>query len=160
MNKLSHIDKDGQAKMVDTSKKEIRSRSATATATVNLNAETFEMVKENKLSKGDVLTVAKIAGIQAAKKTSELIPLCHPLPLDHVDIIFEMDESSHSIKIFTICKTSSVTGVEMEAFVACLICAVTIYDMIKAVQKDAVISDIKLLHKQGGKSGEFNRQNP
>lgn len=157
MNKLSHIDKDGQAKMVDTSKKEITSRSATATATVNLNAETFEMVKENKLSKGDVLTVAKIAGIQAAKKTSELIPLCHPLPLDHVDIIFEMDESSHSIKIFAICKTSSVTGVEMEAFVACSICAVTIYDMIKAVQKDAVISDIKLIHKDGGKSGEFNR---
>jgi cyclic pyranopterin phosphate synthase len=158
MNKLSHIDKDGKAKMVDTSDKKATSRSATATATVSLNAETFLMVKENKLSKGDVLTVAKIAGIQAAKKTSELVPLCHPLPLDHVDISFELDESSHSIKIYATCKTTNVTGVEMEAFVACSICAVTIYDMIKAVQKDAVISEIKLVHKDGGKSGEFIRQ--
>jgi cyclic pyranopterin phosphate synthase len=143
--------------MVDISGKATTNRSATATVTVELNEGTFLLVKENRISKGDVLTVAKIAAIQAAKKTSELIPLCHPIPLDHVDISFELQEESHRLTICATVKTSSTTGVEMEAFTACAVAALTIYDMVKAVQKDVVISDLKLLEKKGGKSGEFRR---
>lgn len=157
MTKLSHTDKNGKATMIDISGKKSSDRKATVSVEVILNEKTFELIRSNQLSKGDVLTVAKLAGIQAAKKTSELIPLCHQIPLDHIDITFEQDDLNKKIIIKATARTSSATGVEMEAFCAAAIAAVTIYDMVKAVQKDVVISEMKLLHKQGGKSGEFKR---
>ena len=157
MTKLSHIDNNGKATMVDISGKDRTIREATVSVEVQLNQETFLKIQKNQISKGDVLSVAKIAGIQASKKTADLIPLCHQVPLDHVDISFELDSANSKIVITSTVKTSSTTGVEMEAFCASSIAAITIYDMVKAVQKDVVISDLKLLHKKGGKSGEFNR---
>lgn len=157
MSKLTHTDSDGKATMVDISHKQETARQATVSVKVLLNEKTFELIQSNNLKKGDVLTVAKIAGIQAAKKTSELIPLCHQVALDTVDIQFELDKSNSTILIVATSKTSAPTGVEMEAFCAASIAAVTIYDMVKAVQKDVVISELKLLHKTGGKSGEYKR---
>lgn len=157
MSKLTHTDSDGKATMVDISHKQKTVREATVSVKVLLNESTFELIQSNNLKKGDVLTVAKIAGIQAAKKTSELIPLCHQVALDSVDIKFELDKDKATILIVATSKTSALTGVEMEAFCAASIAAVTIYDMVKAVQKDVVISELKLLHKTGGKSGEFKR---
>ena len=157
MSKLTHTDKNGKATMVDISHKQLTVREATVSVKVILNKKTFELVQSNDLKKGDVLTVAKIAGIQAAKKTSELIPLCHQVALDSVEIKFELDTNNSTILILATSKTSAPTGVEMEAFCAASIAAVTIYDMVKAVQKDVVISELKLLHKTGGKSGEFKR---
>lgn len=157
MTKLSHTDKSGKATMIDISGKNSSNRKATVSVEVILNEKSFDLIRSNQLAKGDVLTVAKLAGIQAAKKTFELIPLCHQVPLNHIDIIFEQVDSSKKIIIKAIVKSSSSTGVEMEAFCAAAIAAVTIYDMVKAVQKDVIISEMKLLHKEGGKSGEFNR---
>ncbi|HDL01460.1 MAG TPA: cyclic pyranopterin monophosphate synthase MoaC [candidate division Zixibacteria bacterium] len=157
MSKLTHTDSNGKATMVDISHKQETVREATVSVKVILNENTFELIQSNNLKKGDVLTVAKIAGIQAAKKTSELIPLCHQIALDTVDIQFELDKINSIINIIATSKTSAPTGVEMEAFCAASITAVTIYDMVKAVQKDVVISELKLLHKTGGKSGEFKR---
>ncbi len=157
MSKLTHTDSNGKATMVDISHKQATVREATVSVKVLLNENTFELIQSNNLKKGDVLTVAKIAGIQAAKKTSELIPLCHQVALDSVAIKFELDKTNSTILILATSKTSAPTGVEMEAFCAASIAAVTIYDMVKAVQKDVVISELKLLHKTGGKSGEFKR---
>ena len=157
MSKLSHIDDDGKANMVDVGSKEVTDRTAEASVVVKLNQATYDLVKNNEITKGDVLTVAKLAGIQAAKKTSDLIPLCHPLALAHVDLIFTLDDATHSIKIVSSVKLSGRTGVEMEALTACSIAALTVYDMVKATQKDIVIDDLKLLTKRGGKSGEFRR---
>lgn len=158
MSKFSHTDSKGNARMVDVSDKPITSRTASASVTVILNSETYELLKENKLAKGDVLTVAKIAGIQAAKKTWDLIPLCHPLPLNRVEISFDLNDTDLTVLITATTKTEAATGVEMEAMTACSIAALTIYDMVKAVQRDAVITDLKLLSKSGGKSGEFCRE--
>ena len=157
MSELSHVNKDGKTKMVDITGKADTARYATVSAKVLLNLKTFQLIKDNQIGKGDVLNVAKLAGIQAAKKTAELIPLCHPLPLTHIDIDFTLNDKKHTILITATCKTKAPTGVEMEAFIACSISAVTIYDMVKAVQKDVVITDIMLLEKSGGKSGEFRR---
>ncbi|MCK5126071.1 MAG: cyclic pyranopterin monophosphate synthase MoaC [candidate division Zixibacteria bacterium] len=159
MSKLSHVDDKGKAQMVNVGNKESTDRVAVARATVLLNKETFIAIKENKMAKGDVLTVAKIAGIQAAKQTSSLIPLCHPLPLDLVDIAFEMDSKVHSITITASSYCRGKTGVEMESLTACSIAALTIYDMSKAMQKDITITDIMLIKKTGGKSGEYIRDN-
>ncbi len=159
MSKLTHTDSDGKATMVDISDKKETVREATVSVKVLLNENTFELIQSNNLKKGDVLTVAKIAGIQAAKKTSELIPLCHQVALDSVDIQFKLEKLNSVIHIIATSKTSAPTGVEMEAFCAASIAAVTVYDMVKAVQKDVVISELKLLHKTGGKSGEFKRTN-
>ena len=157
MSKLSHIDSSGKAKMVDVGGKESNVRTATASVVVRLNEKTFGLVCDNQIAKGDVLTVAKIAGIQAAKKTSDLIPLCHPLALNHIDIQIELDKTNHTVVITSTANVNGPTGVEMEALTACSIAALTIYDMVKAVQKDVVIDDLKLLSKTGGKSGEFQR---
>jgi molybdenum cofactor biosynthesis protein MoaC len=157
MSKQSHTDNKGKASMVDITEKDCSLREATVSVEVHLNQETFNLIQENQLSKGDILTVAKLAGIQASKKTAELIPLCHQIQLDYVDISFVLNTEKSTIVIIATAKTSSKTGVEMEAFCACSIAAITIYDMVKAVQKDVVISDLKLLNKKGGKSGEFNR---
>lgn len=157
MSKLTHVDDAGKLKMVDISGKESSQRSASVEVSVLLNEKTFKMIESNSVAKGDVLTTAKIAGIVAAKKTSELIPLCHQIPLNHVDIQFDLLADEKCIKITCNVRAGYSTGVEMEAFCAASIAALTIYDMVKAVQRDVVITDLKLISKKGGKSGEFTR---
>ena len=159
MSKLTHVDGAGKLKMIDISGKESSLRSASVEASILLNEETFKMVESNSVAKGDVLNTAKIAGIAAAKKTSELIPLCHQIPLNHVEINFELLTDKNCIKITCHVRAGYSTGVEMEAFCAASIAALTIYDMVKAVQRDVIISDLKLISKKGGKSGEFTRSN-
>ncbi len=158
MGKLSHVDQHGRARMVDTGGKDISERTATATATVILNSDCYVTLKENKSAKGDVLTVAKIAGIQAAKKTAELIPLCHQIPLQNVKVHFALDDQRNSVTIEATAKCHWSTGVEMEALTCCSVTALTIYDMLKAIQKDILITDLRLLEKRGGKSGDFNNR--
>lgn len=154
--KLSHIDEEGKAKMVDVSRKSVTERVAIASGQVEMQAETLMMVRENQIAKGDVLAVARVAGIMAAKRTAELIPLCHPLPIAAVNIDFEfIDEFRLGIKAEV--KSIHNTGVEMEALSAVSIAALTVYDMIKAVDKGALIGQIRLEHKSGGKSGVFDR---
>jgi cyclic pyranopterin phosphate synthase len=155
---LTHLDDEGKARMVDVGDKERSRRQATATVTVRLNEAAFQAARENSGPKGDVLTVAKVAGIQAAKKTSELIPLCHQLALDHVDIRFEFDTEAREVRIVATVACTSRTGAEMEALTACSVAALTMYDMLKAVQKDITITDLMLLRKTGGRSGAFARK--
>ena len=154
-HQLTHLDEQGQAKMVDVGAKDITERVALASATVSMLPETLALVLNGEAKKGDVLAVARIAGIQAAKKCSDLIPLCHPLALTSVEVNFECDQASSQIRISTMCKVVAKTGVEMEALTAASVAALTIYDMCKAVQKDMVISQVRLLEKRGGKSGHF-----
>jgi cyclic pyranopterin monophosphate synthase len=153
--KLSHLDKKGKAKMVDVSDKEINLRTSSASAEVILSKESFQAVKNNSVAKGDVLSVARIAGIQAAKKTSELIPLCHNIFISSVTLDFKLNEDKNSIIITSETKTNSVTGIEMEALTAVSIAALTIYDMCKALDKGIKIKNIHLLSKTGGKSGGY-----
>ncbi len=141
--------------MVDVSDKDITRRYARAAADVQLNPQTFNMLKEGSIAKGDVLSVARIAGIQAAKQTSQLIPLCHPLILNHIEIEFVLDESKQQICIEASCSLNGKTGVEMEALTAVSVAALTIYDMCKAVDKGIVLNNIRLLEKTGGKSGSW-----
>lgn len=155
--RLTHIDEKGQARMVDISEKEVTFREARAMARIRLKPETIELLLQKAIPKGDVLTVAKIAGIMAAKKTQELIPLCHQLNLSQVDIEFRILNNISTIEIESLVKVEAKTGVEMEALVAVTIAALTIYDMCKAVDKEMVISDIMLLEKKGGRSGEYKR---
>ena len=155
---LTHVDKDGKAKMVDISGKDVTLREATATGSVIIKAETLKMIKDNKIKKGDVLATARTAGIMAAKKTSDLIPLTHPIPISEVSVDFKFDDDKPSIYIFVYAKTHSQTGIEMEAITGVVIAAATIYDMIKAVDRTAVITDVCLLKKSGGKSGKFVRE--
>ncbi len=155
MKKLSHLDERGKARMVDVSLKEATHREAVARARVLLSSETFALVKEGALKKGDVLTVAEIAGVQAAKRTAELIPLCHTIPLSYASVVLSLNETEHSIDIETTCSTKAETGVEMEALTAASVAALTVYDMCKAIQKDIRITDLRLVKKSGGKSGEF-----
>lgn len=152
---LTHIDNTGKAKMVDVSDKEINLRTSSASAEVILSKEAFHAVKNNSIMKGDVLSVARIAGIQAAKRTSELIPLCHNIFISSVSIEFELSEDNNSIRITSEAKTNSVTGIEMEALTAVSIAALTIYDMCKAIDKSIKIKNIHLLSKTGGKSGAY-----
>ena len=154
-NTFSHMHADGSVTMVDVGRKEERVRVAVAGAVVEMNAATLDLLKRAALPKGDVLTTAKIAGIMAAKRTSELIPMCHPLMLDYVDIRFEIHDMPPRIHLEAEARCTGRTGVEMEALVAAQIAAATIYDMCKAVQKDICITDVRLLRKSGGKSGEF-----
>lgn len=146
---------DNPARMVDISDKEVSWREALAEAFVLLNPQTINLIRKKSLPKGDVLNLAKCAGILAAKKVDELIPLAHPLPLEFVDIQLEVKDEG--IKIKTVCKTQAKTGVEMEAMVAAAITALTIYDMCKSVDRGALIQEIKLVEKKGGKSGEYKR---
>lgn len=160
--KLSHVNKKGEAQMVDVSSKNISVRQAIARAEVYLGPRAFSLVKENKMKKGDVLGVARIAGIMAAKKTSDLIPLCHPLPLDHIEITFDMqekfeEEMCYRTVIDAKATTSGRTGVEMEALTAATVAALTIYDMCKAVTHDITVSNVRLLFKTGGKR-DFTRK--
>lgn len=159
MNKpiLTHIDKNGASRMVDVSNKEITERIALAHATVTMTTQTFSLIMDKQVAKGDVLEVARVAGIMAAKKTSELIPMCHPLNINSVKIDYA-DNSKDTIEIMAEVKITAKTGVEMEALTAVSVCALTIYDMCKSADKSMLISDIYLAKKTGGKSGTFERQ--
>lgn len=155
--KLSHFDEKGRARMVDITEKPITERIATVEGIVRMKPETLKMILNKEIAKGDVFQVARLAGIMAAKMTAHLIPLCHPIPITSVEIDFETDEKSSTVKIKTTVKTTAQTGVEMEAMVATSLAALTIYDMCKAVDKEMVIENINLVYKAGGKSGEFRR---
>lgn len=154
-NKLSHFDDSGQAHMVDVSDKPVTSRIATAAAWIKMSPETLSHVTAGTAKKGDVLGIARIAGIQAAKRTSDLIPLCHPLPLTKVAIALTPDAALTGVRIEATVKTSGQTGVEMEALTAASTAALTVYDMLKAVQKDMEIGGLRVTLKDGGKSGRF-----
>lgn len=156
MSQLSHLNQQGEAHMVDVSDKDSSTRIATAQARISISAETLALITEDKMPKGDVFATARIAGIQAAKKCSDLIPLCHPLALTKVSIDIEPQASENSVLITAVCKLKGLTGVEMEALTAASVTALTLYDMCKAIDKSMVISDIKLLHKTGGKSGDWH----
>jgi cyclic pyranopterin phosphate synthase len=155
MSKLSHVDESGRASMVDVSQKPASERLAVAEAIIAISQETFDLVIAGEIKKGDVLATARIAGIMAAKKTSELIPLCHPLMLSHVGVEFTPLPERHAFRIVASAKTTGQTGVEMEAMTAAGIAALTVYDMVKAVDRTAVIETVRLLTKSGGKSGSF-----
>lgn len=152
---FSHMDSDGNANMVDVSGKGDSQRTAIVKCLVLLSNETLSLLKQNALPKGDVLTTAKVAGIQAAKRTADMIPMCHPLPISYVDIRFTVNDADSTIELEAEVRTTYKTGVEMEALVACQTAAATIYDMCKAVQKDIVIDNCRLVYKSGGKSGTF-----
>lgn len=156
--KLTHLNDKGRSKMVDVSHKDETTREALASALVRLNKETFDLVVNEGIKKGDVLAVAQIAGIMATKKTSDIIPMCHPLMISGSDIDFELDDKENTIKIYARVKCTGQTGVEMEALTAASVAALTIYDMCKAVQKDIEIDQIRLEKKTGGKSGDYRRQ--
>ena len=155
---LSHLDKAGKASMVDVSGKDVTERIAYARVMVKLNSEAFEALSENKIKKGDVLAVANIAGINAAKKTSELIPLTHQINLRHVKIEFVLDKESSEIEITSEVKANDKTGVEMEALTAASISALTIYDMCKSIDRKVEISNLRVIFKSGGKSGKFENE--
>ena len=157
-DKLTHLNAAGEAQMVDVSAKHNSERIATAQASVILGAAATRQVLEGNNKKGDVLAVARIAGIQAAKKCSDLIPLCHPLMLSAVDIDLEVDAERNRVDITARCKISAQTGVEMEALTAASVAALTIYDMCKAVDKGIEITSVRLLNKSGGKSGDWQRE--
>ena len=156
--RLTHLDDEGKAAMVDVSAKPETGRVATAKGSVIVAPETLKLVMEGGVKKGDVLSVARLAGIMGAKKTSELIPLCHPLALDHVAVELTCDPDRNAIDIAATCRTTGKTGVEMEALTALSVAALTIYDMCKAVDRGMRITDIRLTHKSGGKSGTFEAQ--
>ena len=155
---FTHFNHQGRARMVDVSEKADTLRTATAKARVLLNADTYALVKSGGIKKGDVLTTAQIAGIMGAKRTPDVIPMCHPIALTGADISFELDDENHTIDIFATTKCTGPTGVEMEAMTAASIAALTVYDMCKAVQKDMEITNIRLLEKSGGKSGDYKRE--
>lgn len=157
MSDLSHVDRSGQARMVDVSAKEITERFARATGTISMSREALEAVQTNTVEKGDVLTVAKIAGIMAAKRTAELIPLCHPLPLTDVQVVATVDDTLPGVRVESAVRTAGKTGVEMEALVAVTVTLVTVYDMVKSLDRSMVISGICLAEKTGGRSGHWKR---
>jgi len=155
MSKLSHLGEDGAARMVDVSAKDATAREASAEALVRLSPEAYAAAREGNAPKGDVLGTARIAGIMAAKKTAELIPLCHPIALSKIDIEFEWLDETRAIRITASVRTKAETGVEMEALTAASIAALTIYDMVKALDKGTTIEAVRLLAKSGGKSGPY-----
>jgi len=153
-NRLTHIDTSGRPRMVDVSAKATTAREATAGGSVYMAAATLALVTSGKAAKGDVLTTAQLAGIMAAKRTHELIPLCHPLPLTGIEVSLAPDVKRSAIDITATVRTTAQTGVEMEALTAVTVAALTVYDMLKAAQKDIRIGDIRLVRKRGGKSGD------
>ena len=157
-DQFTHFNSDGQAHIVDIGDKNNTKREAIAKARIFMAMSTIDKIKRNAFSKGNVLNVAQIAGIVGAKQTANLIPLCHPLGLDHVDLSFNIDNQSKAIEITAKCSVNGKTGVEMEALTAVSIAALTIYDMCKSVDKQMQIGDIRLTHKSGGRSGIFNAE--
>ncbi len=158
MGDFTHFNEQGRAKMVDVGEKPVTSRSATAAARVLVNEETFSLIRSGGMKKGDVLTVAQVAGVMGAKRTPELIPMCHPILMDGIDLELQLDEKRHSVEISATVRCDGRTGVEMEALTAAATAALTVYDMCKAVQKDMVITDLRLLHKSGGVHGDYTRE--
>ncbi|MBF0520273.1 MAG: cyclic pyranopterin monophosphate synthase MoaC [Nitrospirae bacterium] len=158
MSDLTHFDENGAARMVDVTPKEVTDRFARATATVKMRTETLSLIVNKELAKGDVLAVARLAGIMASKQTLHLIPLCHPIMITSVAVDFKINLTESQVQISADVKTSGQTGVEMEALTAVSVAALTIYDMCKAVDKGMVISDVMLMEKRGGKSGTFKRE--
>jgi cyclic pyranopterin monophosphate synthase len=156
MNTLTHFDKSGQAHMVDVGDKPESKRVAVASGTIKMLPGTLKLILQGNAKKGDVLGIARIAAIQASKKTSDLIPLCHPIALTKVAITFDVDETAFAITCIATCETTGQTGVEMEALTAVNIGLLTIYDMCKAVDRGMIMTDIKLLEKHGGKSGDWH----
>ena len=159
MPKFTHIDQKGRVRMVDVTDKKSTVRTAVAQAVVSMNPSTFEMIQSQTVKKGNVLETARIAGIMAAKKTSDIIPMCHPVNIRHVAVDFFPDKETHSIRIEAAARIIDQTGVEMEALTAVSVAGLTIYDMCKSYDREITISDIFLLEKTGGKSGSFVRNN-
>jgi cyclic pyranopterin phosphate synthase len=157
MSGLTHFDKDGKARMVDVSEKEVTERSASAAGTVTMEPGTLKLVMAGEIGKGDVLGTARLAGIMAAKRTAELIPLCHPLALTSVSVDLTCDAARNAVDIIATCRLKGRTGVEMEALTAVSVAALTVYDMCKAVDRGMTIGDVRLTHKAGGKSGTYER---
>jgi cyclic pyranopterin phosphate synthase len=155
MSDLTHFNASGEAVMVDVSGKDETSRVAIATGSVTMAPATLALIRDGGAKKGDVLGIARIAGIMAAKRTSELIPLCHPLPIASIEIEFTLDETRSAVDIAATCRVTGRTGVEMEALTAVSVAALTIYDMVKAVDRGMVLGEIRLKHKSGGKSGTW-----
>jgi len=153
---FTHIDEKGMPNMVYVGEKPVSLRTASAMAKVYVNKDTFNLIKSGETKKGDVLSIAKIAGIMGAKKTSDIIPLCHPISIDGIDIDFKLDEANLCIEIISHVSIQAKTGVEMEAMTAASVAALTVYDMCKAVQRDIKISDIQLLEKTGGVHGDYS----
>jgi cyclic pyranopterin phosphate synthase len=155
---LTHLDEAGAAKMVDVGAKPDSERTAIAAGTIFMQAETLRLIREGMIKKGDVLTIARIAGIMAAKKTSDLIPLCHPIPLTHVDVALELDDQAGAVHITATARAIGKTGVEMEALTAVTAAALTIYDMAKAVDRAMRISDVRLIEKRGGIHSDYKAE--
>lgn len=158
MGELTHLDEQGRARMVDVGDKPVSDRRAVARATVRMSAATAVAVRDGDAPKGDVISTARIAGIQAAKRTSELIPLCHGLPLSSVDVEAEIDAGAGTVVLTATARTRAQTGVEMEALTAASIAALTVYDMVKALEKGVEIAEVVLLEKSGGRSGDWRRE--
>jgi cyclic pyranopterin phosphate synthase len=157
MARLSHLDEQGRARMVDVSAKEVTSRVAVARSTIHMRDETLALILNDKIAKGDVFSVARVAGIMAAKKTSELIPMCHPLNITSIEINLTAEHAPARIDIEAVVRVSGKTGVEMEAMTAAAVAGLTIYDMCKAVDREMTLGEIRLVKKSGGKSGTFVR---
>ncbi len=157
-DQLTHLDEHGAARMVDVGSKPDTERLAVAEGWVTVQPETLRLIQEGALKKGDVLTVARLAGIMAAKRTAELIPLCHPVPLTHVDVTLALDVGANAVRITATARTIGKTGVEMEALTAVTVAALTVYDMAKAVDRAMRISDIRLLEKRGGQRGDYTAE--
>ena len=158
MSDFTHFNDQGRAKMVDVGEKPFSVRTAVAAARVLVNENTFALIKSGGMKKGDVLTVAQIAGVMGAKHTPDIIPMCHPILMDGIDLTLHLDEERKSVEIEAAVSCDGKTGVEMEALMAVSTAALTVYDMCKAVQKDMEITDVRLLKKSGGKSGDFVRE--
>ena len=158
MAKLTHLDSEGRARMVDVTEKDVTTRVAVARGTVLMRPETLALIKEKRVEKGDVFSVARVAGIMAAKKTSALIPMCHPLNITSVEIFLIPQQKPARVEIEAVARVTGKTGVEMEAMTAVSVCGLTIYDMCKAVDRAMSISEIRLVEKSGGKSGTFIRK--
>ena len=157
MGELTHFNEEQRARMVDVSEKPVTHRAATAEGFIHMQPDTLNLVRSGKVKKGDVLAVAQVAGIMAAKRTPDVIPMCHPIQITAADIHFEVSDSPCGIRIQATVRCKGETGVEMEALTACSVAALTIYDMCKAVQRDMRISDIQLIEKHGGNSGDYVR---
>lgn len=160
MNDLTHVDETGRARMVDVSGKNPSARVAIATGAIRMAPTTLDAIRTNSLKKGDVLAVARVAGIMAAKKTSELIPLCHPIALTDIGVEFTLDDSLPGVRVQTLARTMERTGVEMEALTAAAAALLTIYDMAKALDRGMTITSVALLEKSGGASGDWKRETP
>ena len=157
MADFTHFNDEGRAKMVDVGEKPVTVRTAVAAARVLVNEETFRLIKTGGMKKGDVLTVAQVAGVMGAKRTPDLIPMCHPILIDGINLSLHLDEARHAVEIEATVSCAGRTGVEMEALTAVSTAALTVYDMCKAVQKDMVISDVRLVRKTGGVHGDYER---